>query len=301
MGEHHVRVYSGIDGCEVIGVVDVNPSRAAMVAAKYGTKALGTIEELISLSPDAVSVAVPTYLHREIAEKLLRRGISCLVEKPIASTVNDAEAIIKAAEEGGAILMVGHVERFNPAVKTLKDFLDKGNLGKALLLHAKRAGPFDPRIKDVGIIIDLMTHDIDVTRFLLGRNPNTVYAAYGRHGRDVEDYAAMILDYGGTIAVLEADRFTPFKVRTLSVTGSNGFAVLDYLAQRVEVYDQSGRRELHVDKGEPLRIEIEHFLECVKNKKVPTISGQDALFVLKIALDGLGSGVGIYGNNPYVK
>ncbi|MEM3365827.1 MAG: Gfo/Idh/MocA family oxidoreductase, partial [Candidatus Methanomethyliaceae archaeon] len=242
MGQHHVRVYSSTKGCKLIGVLDINSERASEVAKEYNVATFANFEDMLAAKPDAVSIAVPTSLHKGISIKFLERGIHCLVEKPIASTVEDAEVMIKSAKEHDAILMVGHIERFNPAVSTLKSIISNGELGQVLSISAKRAGPFDPRIRDVGIIIDLMTHDIDVCRYLVGREPLSVHAVYGKYKRDVEDFASMIIDFGGVIATLEANRFTPHKVRTLTATGSVGVAALDYIDQTIEILTHSYKR-----------------------------------------------------------
>ena len=292
MGKHHARVYSEIKNCKLIGIVDKDIARAREVASTYGTVVIDSIDEMVRQRPDAVSIAVPTSLHKEVASIFLREGIDCLVEKPIAPTVEDAEAIISAAKKSGAILMVGHIERFNPAVMKLKEMIQAGELGKLFILTTKRSGPFSPRIKDVGIIVDLATHDIDVTRFLVGREPRAVYAGYGKYRRDVEDYALILLDFGGTIAGIEASRFTPYKVRTLAATGSEAMACLDYIEQSIEVYSSTTRRTVGVNKKEPLKVELEHFIECVSERKRPLVDGNDGLMNLKVALAALRSGGG---------
>ena len=294
MGSHHARIYSSLNICELVGVLDVDSERAKEVAKMYGVQPFTRIDDLLSLKPDAVSIAVPTSLHREVSLKFLERGVGCLVEKPIASTPEDAELMISSARKHGATLMVGHIERFNPAVSRLKDLLSSGEVGQVLSLYAKRAGPFDPRIRDVGIITDLMTHDIDVVRFLVGKEPIEVHAVYGRYGREVEDYASILLDFGGIIATLEANRFTPYKIRNLTVTGSDGVALLDYIGQTIEIYRKDSTigtgRKIEVKKDEPLRIEIEHFLDCVRSGRRPLVDGEEGLKNLKIAMEALRCG-----------
>lgn len=290
MGQHHARVFSEMEGCELIGIADKDLSRAHEVAERYGVPVVGSAEEMIALRPDAVSVAVPTSLHKEVAMGFLERGIGCLVEKPIAPTIGDAEEMIAAARGSGATLMIGHIERFNPAVLKLKELIQSGELGKVLILSAKRVGPIVPRIKDVGIIIDLATHDIDATRFLAGREPISVCASYGRYKREVEDYAVILLDYGETIAILEANRFTPQKIRTLTATCTDVMAQLNYIDQTLELYSQTSKCEVKVEKREPLRVELEHFLECVRSGERPLVDGTDGLMNLKVALAALKSG-----------
>lgn len=290
MGKHHVRVYSSTKGCTIIGVLDIDSERASEVAKEYNVATFANVEDMLAAKPDAVSIAVPTSFHKEVSLKFLERGIHCLVEKPIASTIEDAEVMINSAKKHGAILMVGHIERFNPAVSALKSIISSGELGQVLSISAKRASPFDPRIRDVGIILDLMTHDIDVCRYLVGREPLSVHAVYGKYKRDVEDFASIIIDFGGIIATIEANRFTPYKVRTLTVTGSFGIASLDYIEQTVEVQTSSYKKRVASEKVEPLRIEIEHFLESVKAQKKPLVDGEEGLKNLRIALEALRCG-----------
>ncbi len=290
MGQHHARVYSEMDNCQLVGIVDKDATRAKEIAGRYGTKVVGSVEDLIKLHPDAVSIAVPTSIHKEVAIKFLKNGIACLVEKPISATIEDAQEIIDAAKKSGTILMVGHIERFNPAVLKLKDLITKGELGKVLVLSAKRVGPQAPRVMDVGIIIDLATHDIDVVRFLVGREPRKIYARYGSYNWHKEDYALILLDFEEAIASIEVNWFTPYKVRTLVATGANAIANLNYIDQTIEINSNATKRMVEVNKREPLRVEQEHFIECVRNNKRPLVDGIEGLKDLKIALSALEKG-----------
>jgi len=290
MGEHHARVYSEMSGCELIGVMDTDLARAREIAGKYHTKVVSSIEEMLSLKPDAVSIVVPTSLHREVAIKFLRKGISCFVEKPIAPTVEAAKEIIAEAEKSGAILMVGHIERFNPAVLKFKEILDSQELGKLLVVSTRRVGPIPPRIRDVGIIIDSATPDIDVTRFLFGREPERVCAKYGNNKLPNEDYAVLLLDFGDGIANIEVNWFTPIKIRTLVATATGGLANLNYIDQTLEVLTGTTKRMVEVNKREPLKVELEHFVECVVHKKKPIVDGVEGMRNLEVALKALREG-----------
>ncbi|RLF88563.1 gfo/Idh/MocA family oxidoreductase, partial [Thermococci archaeon] len=181
MGRHHARIYSELSKegkVEFVGVADANLERAKEVASQFKTKAFGDYEELVE-RVDAVSIAVPTSLHRQVALEFIEHGANVLVEKPIAESIESAQEIIRAAKKNDVILMIGHVERFNPAVLKLKEILDENLIGKVVTLTAKRVGPLPPQIKDVGVIIDLAVHDIDVMSFLLERNVRKVYARAG--------------------------------------------------------------------------------------------------------------------------
>jgi len=219
----------------------------------------------------------------------IRQGVHCLVEKPIASNVEGAEEMIRGAEENHVKLMVGHIERFNPAVLRLKQIIDEGTLGKLMIISTRRVGPFASRIRDVGIIIDSATHDIDVARYLTGEEPVSVFSKAGRFGHQKDDHAIVILDFGDTTACIEVNWFTPYKVRSLVATGSEGIAYLDYIEQELTVQNSQGMEMIRVEKAEPLKLELEHFLKCVKNNEKPLVDGYEGLRVLKIALEASGA------------
>jgi len=283
MGEHHVRIYSQLGGCEVAGVTDVNQERAKAIAQKYGTSSC-SIEELLSKKPDAVSIVVPTSLHRDVALKFLNEGIGCLVEKPIASSLEEAKTMIDLAERRGATLMVGHIERFNPAVLKLKEVVKEGKLGNLLLLSTRRVGPVAARIRDVGIIVDSATHDIDVIRYLTEEEPKLVKAVSGNYKHLKEDYAIIVMALSQTIASVEVNWFTPVKVRTLIATGTEGTASLNYIDQTVELFSSAGKSQIDVVKEEPLKVELKHFTDCIRTKKRPLVDGTEGLRNLEIAL-----------------
>ncbi|HEY91850.1 MAG TPA: Gfo/Idh/MocA family oxidoreductase, partial [Dehalococcoidia bacterium] len=179
MGHNHVRIYSEL-GCNILGVVDKDEAKGIEVANLYSTTWYPDYQNLIG-KVDAVSIAVPTSLHSRVAIDFLNKGTHCLVEKPIASTTAEAGRMIKAAKEHDAILMIGHIERFNPAVRKLQEILASGALGKLITVSTRRVGPYSPRIRDVGIVIDSATHDIDIVRSLMNREPVNVYAKTGSY------------------------------------------------------------------------------------------------------------------------
>jgi len=283
MGQHHVRVYSQL-GCELVGVADANIKRAKEIGEKYG---VSFYSDYTKLKPqvDAVSIVVPTRLHQQIAVDFIKQGVHCLVEKPIASNLDEAEEIIRAAEANHINLMVGHIERFNPAVLRLKQLIHQGILGKLMIISTRRVGPFVPRIRDVGIIIDTATHDIDVTRYLVGKEPVSVFSKAGRFKHPKEDYAIVVLDFGDATASIEVNWFTPSKVRSLVATGSEGIAYLDYIKQELTVHNSQHINTIRIEKTEPLKSELEHFLSCAETGKTPLVDGYEGLKVLKIALE----------------
>lgn len=282
MGQHHARIYSKLD-CQLVGVADKNLKRAREVGERYGAEYCRDYEKLLN-KVEAVSIAVPTSLHRKVSMDFIRRGVHCLVEKPIATTVKEAREMIVEVEKRGAKLMIGHVERFNPAVAKLKKLVDGGALGKPIIVSTRRVGPHVPRIKDVGIIIDAATHDIDIVRYLLRREPVNVFAKFGRIQHEKEDHAIIVLDFGDVAASMEVNWFTPYKERTLVITGTKGIAHLDYIKQKVEIYSSRGKQTHLVKKEEPLKLELKHFLNCIKNDREPLVNGSEGLKTLEIAL-----------------
>jgi len=282
MGQHHARLYSQLD-CKLVGVADSDLKRAKEIGEKYNTNYYKNHSDLLN-KVDAVSIAVPTSFHEKVAVDFLRKGIHCLVEKPIASTTEEAKEMIKEAEKNDAKLMIGHIERFNPAVIKLKELIEKGDLGKLIIISTRRVGPFVPRIRDVGIIVDSATHDIDIARYLVGKEPVNVYAKYGKVKHEKGDHAIIVLDFGDVTASVEVNWFTPHVVRTLVATGTTGIAYLDYLQQTVELCNAKGKRVPKIKKEEPLKLELKHFLNCIKRDEKPFVDGREGLKVLEIAL-----------------
>lgn len=285
MGQHHARVYSHL-GC-LVGVADADTARAREIGEKYRVPYYTDYRELLG-HVDAVSIAVPTTLHRQVATDFLGHGVHCLVEKPIASSLAEAKEMILVAEESHVKLMVGHIERFNPAVTALKQVVDAGTIGQLLIISTRRVGPSVPRIRDAGVIIDTATHDIDVVRYLIGKEPLEmpagVFSRFGCFRHLKEDYAIIVLDFGDATAAIEVNWFTPHKVRTLVATGSEGIAYLDYIDQTLLLRNSKGAEEIAVQKVEPLKLELEHFLRCVENNEKPLVDGIEGLKVLDIAL-----------------
>ena len=282
MGQHHARVYSQLK-CELVGVVDANIEKAKEIGERYSAQYYSDYTKLIP-QVDAVSIAVPTTLHQQIATDFIKQGVHCLVEKPIASNLEEAQEMIQAAEESHIKLVVGHVERFNPVVLSLKQLIDEGIMGKLMIISIRRVGPFVSRIRDVGIIIDTATHDIDIARYLVGKEPIEVFSKAGRFKHPKEDHAVIVLDFGDVTASIEVNWFTPYKVRSLVATGSEAIAYLDYIKQELTVHNSQGMEIVKVEKAEPLKLELEHFLKCVENNEKPLVDGHEGLQVLKIAL-----------------
>jgi UDP-N-acetylglucosamine 3-dehydrogenase len=294
MGKHHARVYSTLNNVKLVGVADLNVTTANAIANEYHTKAYTDYKELIRVEkPDAVTIAVPTAYHRDVALYALDQGVHVLVEKPIAHTVAAAREIVSKAKEKNLKLMVGHIERFNPAIRELKKTLTDGVIGDVVSMSARRVGPFTNRITDVGVIVDVGVHDIDVISHLFNDSVAGVYTTAGDMNGSPECYAMMMLRFknGGT-GIIETNRMTPRKIRELTVTGTKGVAFADYIEQTLSVHNGVIYKP-DIQKVEPLKAELEHFIDCVENNKTPLVNGVEGTHALEVALAAVSS----YKNN----
>lgn len=296
MGSHHLRIYAGLKGVELAGVVDADRERAQQAAARHGCRVFASAQEMAG-EIDAASIAVPSTLHADIAGPLLEQGVHCLVEKPLATTEADCEALIAAAESGGAVLLVGHVERFNPVVRQLGEILD-GSLVQAI--DVRRMSALSARITDVDVVADLMVHDIDVVLSLLGTDVTGVFAqGVTAPGGGPPGYVTATLQFaGGSMATLTASRITHNKIRELNVTAELGFITASYITQELLIHSQartSGTAaagassyvlDLSIERvlirpEEPLDVEIRHFVDAVRGVVPPLVSGEDALNAMR--------------------
>ncbi|HEY4711623.1 MAG TPA: UDP-N-acetylglucosamine 3-dehydrogenase [Dehalococcoidia bacterium] len=290
MGKNHARLYSELKGVELIGVADVNQALAASIAQTYGCKPYADYHDLLDRNLDAISIVVPTTLHKKVALDAITKRINVLVEKPIADTVENADEIIKVARQNKVKLMVGHVERFNPAIIKLKELIDNRLLGNVVSISAKRVGLYNPRIKDVGIIIDLGTHDIDIMSYLYGERIKEVYALAGSVVHSHEDHAIITLNFdNGSSGVIDTNWLTPHKVRNLTVIGSKGIAEVNYIEETLRIFDQEWIRDAKIEREEPLKLELMHFIDCVQNDREPLVSGEEGKHALEVALAAIES------------
>lgn len=295
MGRNHVRVWGDdIRGVELVAVAD--PRAEAVRLASRGRSVRGYAEAATMLAEeelDLVSVVAPTSMHHELTLAALDAGAHVLVEKPIAATRAEAEAMMAAAAAGRRLLTVGHIERFNPAIVELRRRLQAGELGRIFQVRATRLGPFPDRIRDVGVVLDLAPHDLDVMRFLLGSDPVRIYAeTEQRIHTDHEDLFVGVLKFGnGAVGLLDINWLTPTKQRTLSVTGEGGMYVADYLTQDLMFHAnpadgsvEEGRSELRaIARREPLVAELEAFAAAVRHGGPPPVDPREALIALQLA------------------
>lgn len=287
-GRHHLRILSQSPNAILAGVVDKDEPRAAAAAAQYGCQAFSTIEQLPG-QVDAAIVAVPTSLHADVGCALLESGIDILVEKPIAQDLSSAKRLTGAAARTGRILQVGHLERLNPAVTALKKIVTL-----PLFFEVHRLSLFSPRSLDVDVVLDLMIHDLDIVLDLVGAEPEEIRAAGISILSDRVDIANARLAFpNGCIANLTASRVSTERVRKLRLFQPHQYISLDYQKQEAVTFNVSGNQQigfqpLAVSKDEPLKLEIESFLEAVRTRGCPPVTGEDALRALDLGLAILG-------------
>lgn len=291
MGKNHARIYSeALPGIKLIGVADKHEATARSVAKAYGCPAYTDYRELLAQGPDLISIAVPTTNHFEVASEAIRAKINILVEKPVTRTLEEADQLIDLAQQNNVKAMVGHVERFNPAVEKLKQLLREGLLGEIISISTKRVGPYNPRIRDVGIILDLGAHDIDVMSYLYGDPVRSVYGVAGKVFHEYEDYAILTLRFNnGSSGVIETNWLTPHRMRKLTLVGSKGIAELDYQETNLRLYDKNWTREAKIDKVEPLKLELEHFVNCIRFNLQPMVDLKQGKHALSVALKAIES------------
>lgn len=304
MGKNHARVYDELEGVALVAVCDIDAAAARQAASRYRARYYTDYRRLLGEEkPDVVSIAVPTKLHHAVALEAMNHGCHLLVEKPIADTLSHAEEMVSRAEAEGLRLMVGHVERFNPAVVELKRRLDDGQLGKMFQIHVRRLGPFPHRVRDVGVVIDLATHDLDVMCHLTQANVVRVYAETEQeiHTEHEDSLSGLLRFDNGVVGVLDVNWLTPTKVRELYVTGEKGLFVVNYLTQDLYLYEneyidsdwdrlgmlkgvgEGDMIKLKIGKREPLHAELESFVRCVEGGTQPPVTGRDGIKALALA------------------
>jgi len=305
MGRNHLRVLGDLEHAELAAICDVDPAVMSVASRQHHVAGYTSWVEMFERERlDAAIVAVPTRFHLEVGLAALERGVHVLIEKPIAAGVDEGQQLIDAARRAKRVLAIGHIERFNPAVQELQRHLEAGELGRVFQVHARRQGPFPARIRDVGVVIDLATHDLDVMCQLVGSNLSRVYAeTEQRIHTEHEDLLNALLKFeSGALGVLQVNWLTPTKIRELSVLGERGMFVANYLTQELTFNrnaDAEPRKAPHgtpksvaegemigypVAKAEPLRLELQSFLETVRGGGRPTVDGEAGLRALQMAL-----------------
>jgi len=308
MGRNHVRVWDeAIDGVDLVAVAD--PDMQAVRSATSGRRARGFEDPdrmLAEEELDLVSIVAPTSLHLPAAVAALRAGVHVLVEKPIAATRDEALEMMRVADEAGRLLTVGHIERFNPAVRELKQRLDAGELGRIFQISATRLGPFPARIRDVGVVVDLAPHDLDIFRFLLGVEPVRLHAETARriHTEHEDLFNGTIAFENGVIGILDINWLTPTKRRLLTVTGERGMYLADYIAQDLTFIANPDAATTWINRGagaavtsvaegemtrrsvrreEPLVVELREFARAAREGGPSPVDPHDAMVALLLA------------------
>ncbi|HLA07977.1 MAG TPA: Gfo/Idh/MocA family oxidoreductase [Anaerolineales bacterium] len=312
MGRNHARVYDELPDVELVAVVDSEKSLVAGTAEKYNIRPYADYREMLEKEkPQAVSIAVPTAMHEQVGLAVMEAGAHVLMEKPIAATVEEGRRLIEKAHAMKTQLMVGHIVRFNPAIQVLKQKLDAGELGRIYQILCRRAGPFPDRIRDVGVIVDLAPHDIDIMRFLVGSDPIRVYAEIEqRIHTEYEDLLWATLRFAdGIIGGLEINWLTPTKIRETLVLGERGLFRVDDLTQDLYFFENAQVKDVQwaalqtikgvsegrmtrfsISRYEPLKAELQSFLKSVRDGSPVPVSGEDGLAALRISLAMVESG-----------
>jgi len=305
MGRNHARNFFEMKGVDLVGVCDKDKKTTSKTAERFRCEGYTDYRKLIPENDvDVASIVVPTQSHLKVALDLMEAGVHVLVEKPIAATVSEGEEMIKAAEKNNVKLSVGHIERFNPAVVELKRRLDKGELGRIFEIRAHRVGPFPARIRDVGVVIDLASHDLDLMRYLMDSEAKRVYAETGQriHTKHEDLISGLLKFNNDAIGVLNVNWLTPEKIREINVTGEKGMFVAKHITQELFFHEnvsanskdyaysdilmgvsEGDTMSIRIKKKEPLRLELEAFVECVRKNTPPPVSGRDGIEALRLA------------------
>jgi UDP-N-acetylglucosamine 3-dehydrogenase len=291
MGSNHARVFAELPGVQLVGVAEPDRNQADFVGTALNCRTVPDVASLLDLGVDAVSIAAPTHLHRDIAITCIERGIHVLVEKPIATTVAEGRDIIAAARHAGVVLMVGHVERFNPAVQAIKDALRDEDI---LSISITRVGPFPPRMSNVGVVIDLAVHDIDLIGWFTGSIITEVQPQLSSAKAEREDIALLqFRTASGVLAQINTNWLTPFKARTVHVATKRKYVIGDLLTRQVTEcfgFQPDGSysmRHLSVGHAEPLRSELAAFVKAIRSGEEPAVTGEAGVASLEIAIQCL--------------
>jgi UDP-N-acetylglucosamine 3-dehydrogenase len=288
MGSNHARVLAGLPEVTLVGIVDPLPEHRTRATEMVGCRAFESLDELLSERVDAVTIAAPTHLHHEIALTCIKSNIHILVEKPVASTVQEGRDIVDAARRAGVTLMVGHVERFNPAVAAIKQAISGEDI---LSIAITRVGPFPPRMSNVGVVIDLAVHDIDLIRYFTESDIVEVQPQLSSAVAEREDIALLqFRTASGVLAHINTNWLTPFKARNVTVATRGKYVMGDLLTRQVTEcfgFQPDGAysmRHLPVGHDEPLRAELIAFLDAVRTGDSPAVSGDEGVASLEIAI-----------------
>jgi predicted dehydrogenase len=288
MGSNHARVFSDMGAVELVGVADPDVKQREFVARTLGCAGFADIDGLLRAGVDAITIAAPTHLHHDLALECISRGVHVLVEKPIAPSVEEGRAIVAAARRAGVTLMVGHVERFNPAVESIKRAIKDQDI---LSIAITRVGPFPPRMSNVGVVIDLAVHDIDLIRWFTDSEIVEIQPQLTSAVAEREDIALLqFRTASGVLAHINTNWLTPFKARTIHVATRDKYLIADLLTLQVtecfgfQADGSYSMRHLSVGYAEPLRAELLAFVESIRTGRIPAVTGEEGVASLEIAI-----------------
>jgi len=285
-GKNHARIYNDLTSTELKAICDIDWMRAKAVGKQFDVKSYKSSAKMLK-NEKIEAVSVCTWSTRLAAEarKALEAGKHVLVEKPMANRSKQAEELVKISETNELHLTVGFLMRFIPGLQNIRESIEKNRIGELVCATAKRVSQWPERIGDIGVVKDTAIHDIDVMRYISNEDPNSVYAKTGsmKH-RKFEDYAQIMLTYkDGGSAFLESNWLTPYKTRVLTVTGSKAIMKLDFMTQELWIEKQKDSLQPRYSWQEPLKLELQHFADCVLKRQNPLITGIDGVKALKIA------------------
>jgi UDP-N-acetylglucosamine 3-dehydrogenase len=300
MGQNHARVYSEV--ANLVGIADPDEEILGEVSKRFNVEGYKHFKDLIERKDlDAVSVSSPTSTHFEVTKAAIEAGKHVLVEKPMGGELERAKELVVKAKKKGVVLAVGYIERHNPVVGITKKLIEKKEFGEVISVSSRRVSSFPSRIKDVGVILDLGIHDIDVVRYLLDSKVRSVYTLAGETvKKEFEDHANILLEFdNGVFAFIEVNWLTPMKVRKVSLTCSQNFVEMDYINQNLQISSSTIKkldagnlyripqeyeeRKIEVEKREPLKNELNDFLDAIEKGKEPLVSGEEGVRTLEIA------------------
>ncbi len=288
MGSNHARVLSDIAGVELVGIADPDRKQRDFVARTLGCAAFADTEGLLRCGVDAVTIAAPTHLHHDLALECISRGVHVMVEKPIAPTVEEGRAIVAAARRAGVTLMVGHVERFNPAVEAMKRAIKDQDI---LSIAITRVGPFPPRMSNVGVVIDLAVHDIDLIRWFTDSEIVEIQPQLSSAVAEREDIALLqFRTASGVLAHINTNWLTPFKARNIHIATRDKYLIADLLTLQVtecfgfQADGSYSMRHLSSGYAEPLRAELLAFVDAIRSRRAPAVTGEEGVASLEIAI-----------------
>jgi UDP-N-acetylglucosamine 3-dehydrogenase len=284
MGRHHIRHYSLNPNANLVAVCDLQQDLLDQYTSKYNCKGYTNLDEMLeNESIDAVTIAAATFVHYDLAKKVIEKGIHVLIEKPIAETEEKGNALVELAKDHGVTLMIGHIERFNPAVQKLKEMLAAGTLGDIKSAISRRVGPLPKQIKDANVLVDLAVHDLDILTYLMDEKPSNV-TIQKKHAQltDRADCADILVDFSGASGYVQVNWTTPKPIRTLFVTCTKGYVELNYATKELVLFNFSDPepQNIEVENKDQLAEEIAHFLNCAAQNITPLITGEDGVLAL---------------------